>query len=294
MKTDTNRKFIMISLLVILVFGVMVFGIRLVSAFADEWTHDFDDLIKTNEPRLINDQATQTAEQPDAENDSEYQESTPNTSKPDPAVTLKTLLQNFENSTFSQAGWLHYVYYQESEVPNGVDLPQNYFFDGWYLIDEAGFVSQEVGSYYDDAGNLNQRGIFTDNTFINLTTNYRMETEGPYKLKLDGGVIKSILETYLLGSILIHEEITLEGKTVNEFSVLGNHQEPIYLSNSSQPVKSVRLSAIFDQETGALSETECVFILIDGTEELFYRVQISTLEWGDLPQEFIQLLEGNK
>ena len=292
MKKDTNRKFIMISLLVILLFGVMVFGIRLVPALADEWTHDFEDLIKTNEPRLINDQATQRAEQPDAENDSENQESTLNTSTPDPAATLQTMVQDFENNTFSHAGWLHYVYYHESEVNNGVALPQNYYVDGWYLVNEAGFVSQDVVSYYDDAGNLNQRGIFTNNTLINLTTKEEMETEGPYKLKLDLSVTKTMLEMQMAGSILIHEDTTIDDKSVDNFSVIGNYDKPTNLSNSSQPVKSVRLTVLFDQATGAISEMESVFILIDGTEELFYRVQISTLDWGNLPQEFIQLLEG--
>jgi len=96
MKTDTNRKFILISLLVVLLFGGLVFGISLAPALADAWTHDFDDLIKTNEPRLINDQATQAAKQPDAENDSEHHESTSNISTPDPAATLQNMVQDFE------------------------------------------------------------------------------------------------------------------------------------------------------------------------------------------------------
>lgn len=119
-----------------------------------------------------------------------------------------------------------------------------------------------------------------------------METEGPYKLKLDGGVTKSMLETQMEGSILIHEESTVNEKQMDIFTVIGNYDKPTHFSNSSQPVKSVRMTALFDQATGALSEMECVFKLIDETEELFYRVQISTLEWGDPPEELLQLLEG--
>ena len=289
MNTENNRKFILISIFVVLLFGVILAG---APALADEWTHDFDDLIKTNEPRLINDQATETAKQPDAEDDSEYQESISSTSTTDTATLLQNMVQDFENNTFTQKGWLHYAYYHESEVPNGVALPKNYFVDGWYLINEGGFVTQNVVSFYDDAGNLNQRGIFKDNTFFNLTTKEEFLAEGPYKLKLDLGVTKGMLEMEMLGSILILEDSTLNEKPVNKFTVIGNHQQPIDLSNSSQSVKSVRKTVIFNQETGAITEMETVFILIDGTEEVFYRAQITTLEWGDLPQELIQLLEG--
>lgn len=292
MNTDANRKFILISLLVIIIFGIMLFGIRLMPALAEEWTNNFDELIKTAQPRLINDQATQEADQSGTENAPDHQDSTSNTSSPDPAVSLQTMVQDFETNTFSQAGWLHYVYYQESEVPNGVTLPQNYTVDGWYLVDEAGYVSQEVGSYYDDTGNLILRGIFIDNTFINLNTKEEIKTEGPYKLKLDLGLITSMLEMQMKGSILTQEFITLSEKPMVKFSLTGNYDNPANFSNSSQPVKSVRVTALFDQTTGAISEYESVFILLDGTEELFSRVQISTLEWGNLPQEFIQLLEG--
>jgi len=204
------------------------------------------------------------------------------------------MLQDFEDKTFSQTGWLHYVYYQESEVSNGVALPQNYFVDGWYLINEAGIVTQDVVSYYDDAGNLNQRGIFKDNTFINLSTKEEMDTEGPYKLKLDLGVTKYMLEMQTEGSILTHEVSTLNEKPVIKFSVIGNYDKPTVFGNSSQPVESARMSILFNQATGAISEMKYIYILVDGTEELFYRVQSSTLVWGDPPQEFIQLLEGEK
>lgn len=163
MKTDTNRKFILISLLVILLFGVLLFGIRYVPALADGITHDHEDLVRMNAPRLINDRATETAKQPDAENEPVDQESTANTSTPDAAALLQNMVQDYENNTFSHTGWLHSVYYHESEVNNGVALPQNYYVDGWYLVNEAGFVTQNVVSRYDDAGNLISRGIYKDN-----------------------------------------------------------------------------------------------------------------------------------
>ena len=291
MKTDSNRKFALISLFVVLLFGVILYGVRWLPALADIGNHDFDELIQTNQPRLINDQATQTAEQAGLENDPEDQESTSKTPAPDPATVLQAMLQDFENNTFSQTGWLHYVYYHESEVDNGVALPKNYTADAWYLVDGAGYVSQDIGTFHDDAGNWINQGIFKDNIFINLITDERMEIEGPYKLKLDGGIIKSMLETQMVGSILTQENVTVDGKPLIRFSVLGNHENPIHLGNSSQPVKSVRLTILFDQGTGAISETEFVSILIDGTEELFYRTQIMVLEREDPPQELAQYLE---
>lgn len=271
----------MVSLLVLLFVGVMLLGVQLAPALADEFYPDHYDLVKTNEPHLINDRATETTKQPDTENESEDQESATNTSTSDTAALLKNMVQDFENNTFSQTGWLHYVYHQESEVNNGVALPQNYFLDGWYLVNETGNVSQHVVSYYDDAGNLNQREIYKDNTFINITTNEKMETEGPCRLKLDGGVTKYMLEMQMEGSILTHEFSTIDEKTVVKFSIIGNYDKPTIFGNSSQPVESVRMTILFDQATGAISEMEYVYILVDGTEELFYKVQPSTLAWGD-------------
>lgn len=292
MKTEKKRKLIMIPLFSLLLIGVMLLGVRLAPALANKFYPDHYDPVDPNEPHLINDMATQIAKQSGAETESVDQETAINTSTPDAAALLQSMVQDFENNTFSQSGWLHYVYYLESDVNNGATLPQNYFCDGWFLINETGNVTQHVISYNNDAGNLNQRGIYKDNTFINLTTNEKMETEGPYRLKLDGGVTKYLLEMQMEGSILTHEVSTIDEKPVIKFSIKGNYDKPTIFGNSSQPVESVRMTILFDQATGAISEMEYVYILVDGTEEVFYKVQPSTLEWGNLPQEFVQLLEG--
>ena len=291
MKTSKNRRLIMISLFALLLVGLMLLGVRLSPALANEFYPDHSDLVETNEPHLINDTATLIAEQPDAERKSEDQESAINASTLDAAALLKSMVQDFENNTFSQSGWLHYVYYLESDIPNGVTLPQNYYCDGWFLINKTGNVTQHVISYYDNARNLNQREIYKDNTFINLTTNDKMETEGPYRLKLDFGVTRYMLEMQMEGSILTHEVSTVDEKPVIKFSVIGNYDKPTVFGNTSQPVESIRMTTLFDQATGAISEIAYVYLLVDGTEELFYKVQTSTLEWGELPQEFVKLLE---
>lgn len=289
MKTEKNQRILLLSLIVLLLLGILLLGLRFAPALADEMTPDHYDLVETNESNLINDEVTEITKQPEAEDESKDQGSITNTSTPDAAALLHITLQDFEDKYFSQTGWLHYVYYQESEVSNGVALPQNHFVDGWYLINEAGFVAQDVVSYYDDAGNLNQRGIFKDNTFINLSNKEEMETEGPYKLKLDLGVTKYMLEMQTEGSILTHEVSTLDEKPVIKFSVIGNYDKPTIFGNSSRPVESVSMTILFDQATGAISEMEYIYKLVDGTEELFYKVEPSILARGDLPQEFVQL-----
>jgi len=288
-KTEKNQRILLLSLIVLLLLGILLLGLRFAPALADEMTPDHYDLVETNESNLINDEVTEITKQPEAEDESKDQGSITNTSTPDAAALLHITLQDFEDKYFSQTGWLHYVYYQESEVSNGVALPQNHFVDGWYLINEAGFVAQDVVSYYDDAGNLNQRGIFKDNTFINLSNKEEMETEGPYKLKLDLGVTKYMLEMQTEGSILTHEVSTLDEKPVIKFSVIGNYDKPTIFGNSSRPVESVSMTILFDQATGAISEMEYIYKLVDGTEELFYKVEPSILARGDLPQEFVQL-----
>ena len=291
MKTENKRKFIMLLLVALLIAGAMLLVVHLKSAFADESHLNLYDFVETNKPHLINDKATQIANQPDLEKEPENQESEINPSTADALTLFQSLMQDFEDNALSKSGWLHFVYYLESEVKNGVALPQNYYCDGWFLIDETGNVTQHVISYYDSDGNLNQREIFKNNTFINLTTNEEIKIEGPYTLKIDFGVTNYIVEMQMEGSILTHEVSTIDEKPVEKFTIIGNYDKPTVIGNSSQPVDGVRLTILFTQETGAISEISYVYFLIDGTEELFYKVQTSILEWGDLPQDFIELLE---
>ncbi len=100
MKTEKNRKILMFSLFGLLLLGIMLLGLRFAPALADEMTPDHYDLVKTNEPNLINDEATETAKQPEAEDESEDQGSTTNTSTPDAAALLHIMLQDFEDKTF--------------------------------------------------------------------------------------------------------------------------------------------------------------------------------------------------
>ena len=292
MKTNNSRRLTFISLLALLFVGTLLLGTRRSPALAEDFYPDHFDLVETNEPHLINDMATEIAEQPIVENKTEDQESVMNGSVYDMTASLKNMTKDFENDIFSQSGWLHYVYYLESDIPNGVSLPQNYSCDGWYFIDESGNVTQHVVSYYDDAGNLNQREIYEDHTFINLTNNDKMETEGPYRLKLDYGVTKYMLEMQAEGAILTEEVSSKNEKPMTKFSITGNYDKPTVFGNVSQPVESVRMTILFDQATGTISESVYVYILADGTEALFYKVQTPTLEWGELPQEFTSLLEG--
>ena len=291
MKTENKRKVIQLLLFALLIAGVMLLVARLKSAFADNSHLNLYEFVETNEPHLVNDMATQIANQPDLETEPENQDSAINTSTVDAPVLLQSLLQDFKYNTLSQSGWLHFVYYLESEVNNGVTLPQNYYCDGWFLVDETGNVTQHVVSYYDSNGNLNQKEIYKNNTFINLTTNEEIKIEGPYTLNIYFGVTNYIVEMQMEGSILTHEVSTIDEKPVEKFTIIGNYDKPTVIGNSSQPVEGVRLTILFSEETGAISEISYVYLLIDGTEELFYKVQTSILEWADLPQDFIELLE---
>jgi hypothetical protein len=203
-------------------------------------------------------------------------------------------VQGFENKTFTQTGWLHYVYYLESEVDNGVTLPQNYYCDGWYFVGEKGNVEKHIIGYLDESGNLNQQEIFKDNMFTNLTTNEKMEADSSYRLRIDFGVTKYASEMEMEGAILTRDVYSIDNKPVVKFTLTGNFDKPTIIGNSSQPVKSVRMTTVVDEATGAVSEVEYVYILIDGTEELFYRIQTKTIEWDDLPNEFVQIMKDKE
>ena len=123
MKIKDKRQVIKLLLFALLIAGVMLLVTQFKSAFADNSHLNLYDFVETNEPYLI----TQITNHPDLENEPENQEPAINTSTVDAPALLQSLLQDFEDHALSQSGWLHFVYYLESEVNNGVTLPQNFF-----------------------------------------------------------------------------------------------------------------------------------------------------------------------
>lgn len=284
----SNNKRIVFAISIFVLVGVLLLGLKYIPSLAKEIYPDLYGMVEQYEPELIDDRATQTAEQSESAEESNIEA---NSSDTDPAILLEKMVKEFEENTFTRSGWLHFAYTYESEVSNGIPLPENYLWDGWFLLNEQGDVIQHVISLNDVAGNLFQREIFKDNTFINLTTNDKMDNGGPYHLKLDLGVTKGMLWMQESGAILRQETDELDGRTAIRFSVQGTYDKPTVFGNSSQPVESIRSTVLFDQTSGAIYEMKDVYLLVDGTEELFYKVQVLTLEWDDLPEEFVQLLE---
>jgi hypothetical protein len=294
MKVQNNRKQIVIALIAFLLVSAILLGIGSIPAVADVIYPNPYAQVQTIEPHLINNRATQMANQTEAEHSSNNHDPATIVTPPDTPSSLQSMVQGFENKTFTQTGWLHYVYHLESEVDNGVALPQNYYCDGWYFVGEKGNVEKHIIGYLDESGNLNQQEIFKNNTFTNLTTNEKMEADSSYRLRIDFGVTKYASEMEMEGAILTRDVCSIDNEPVVKFTLTGNFDKPTIIGNSSQPVKSVRMTTVVDESTGAVSEVEYVYILIDGTEELFYRIQTKTIEWDDLPNEFVQIMKDKE
>ncbi|MEA5079472.1 MAG: hypothetical protein VB013_12950 [Anaerolineaceae bacterium] len=300
MKTPNKRIALIILSLVIVI--TLFFAGRFIPTLAKAIYPDMYGLVEKNEPKLINDLSTQEEVKTESTDESfpsiNDEVITPVT--PDAKSQLSTMLSELGNITFSKSGWIHFVYSNESDISNGVILPdgnlmpQNYINDGWYFVNDQGFVIKHLISLVDDAGNVLQREIFVNDTLVNLTTNEKMENIQPYRLKLDLGFSQEMLAMQDGGAILGEETDEIEGKPVIKFSIQGTFDKPTVLSNGSQPVKSIKLLMIFDQQNGAINEAEKIWQLTDDTEVLFEKNQVLTLQSDELPNEIAQILECGK
>jgi len=284
-------KIITIAFLVFAITLGLFLGGKYYSALAKEIYPDLYGLVEKNQPKLINDAATQITSQPSQKSESTPQEA---------VDQLKESLDQWDKSVFTQSGWIHFVYMTTSAVENGVVLPdgslmsQNYVTDGWYLINDQGLVEKHVISLIDDSGNVLQREVFMDGILINLTLNDKMQNIQPYKLKLDLGLSQEMLTMEKAGAILSNQKLSIDGQSVSEFSVLGTFDKPTILNNSPLQVESIQLVISFDEQTGVMYEVEKIWRLTDGSEILFEKNQFVSLNRAELPGETAQFLEVAK
>lgn len=87
------------------------------------------------------------------------------------------------------------------------------------------------------------------------------------------------------------ERVILNGKNIDKFSVIGNYDRPVVIGNLKVPVKGVRMTMIFDSDLAAISQVEDIYLLENGSERLFYKVDLITLQHEELPIDLATLLE---
>jgi len=150
---------------------------------------------------------------------------------------------------FAQSGWLHFVYSYESDLENGIVLPdyslmpKEYIVDGWYHINEDGKVFEHISTYGDGEGEVYQGSVFTNHSTISWPFFSQHEDE-PYTLSLNLGLAQRILDGYERGLALSAEADEMDGRAVVRF--LRHHRYDVlnYISNSSQQVQRTNVELI--------------------------------------------------
>ena len=218
----------------------------------------------------------------------------------DPVILLERMLKNFEESIYTQTGWLHYKYTYESDLENGIVfpddsiMPKEYVWESWYLVNEEGIVIESVTSLIDLEGSIIQQAVFANGTEYNLTFNINHTNLEDYPLLLDLGVARMMLQGYENGLPLSSETDEIDGRAVIRFILNQQYDDLNYISGSSQPVQAANMELVLDQNSGEILESKTVFILEDNTQELLQRQYDFTIEWAELPQELGQLIEDVK
>jgi hypothetical protein len=198
-------------------------------------------------------------------------------------------------------GWLHLVYQIDSEVDNGVVLPDgdpmpsSYVEDGWYFINKHGLVEKDVVTIKDPDGNILQQSAFNGNLGINFTLGFKDENLVPYEIKLDRGFIQSLLDAEALGILVNYQDISYKDKPSKEFSYTETYDNPVQIGGGQEPVESTYLSGIFTNETGEMVSYRKVLTYISGKEVLFEENSLLIAEFlTDAPSEILLLLESVK
>lgn len=192
---------------------------------------------------------------------------------------LKVLndLVNLANSTYLHAGWLYCS--GESQIfttaqktlPDGSPIPLKSTNHSWYRLDDTGKVLQAV-SFQDTGDSLtSQFSLYQNGMWKNITfgTSYAEES---YTLKLDNGIVESVLD---LGD---NDTVTMEITSLNGTNTVKIEKRYYYpkptqfLTNDPRKYIGNAVTQYVDQETGFTTQSEQSYIKSDGTLEVTSRL----------------------
>lgn len=180
-------------------------------------------------------------------------DSTTNVSTPSlkPSGIAIEILNMWRGKIIGKEGWLHLVYQIDSEVGNGIVLPDGSLMsssqieDGWYYINENGLVEKDVVTIKDLNGNILQQSAFNGKTGINFTFGFRDDRLVPYEIKLDRGFLQILLETESLGIPIYYQDIQHKDKPGKEFSFAEIYYEPVQFGIEQEFVESAHFLVCF-------------------------------------------------
>jgi hypothetical protein len=214
------------------------------------------------------------------------------------------VLQNFialteKNETrFLQPGWLHLVSQVDGDydVPsdpllNGEEIPQNYLWEEWMLVNDAGIVTQAVNLMLTLDRKLIQlttleNGYWTNQTLGEISKAY------PFKPGFAIGFREKLAKSIETGAIISQSPSTIEGQEVIRFVIGYDFGKPVKLGSFHQTVLSGESRAYVDPVTGEIRLLETIFTMEDGSTRTSTRTIPLKVEFGiEPPAEIMQYFE---
>lgn len=217
------------------------------------------------------------------------------------AKVAKEIVERWEDKVIQRGEWLHLVKKINSEIDNGVILPDgkpmppSYLEDGWYFINEIGLVDKHVVTLRDESGVVYQQSVHLDENGYNLTFGTKFGDAKPYKLKLDGGFVQYLEDVESLGILVKDDDILENGVSIKEFT----HQEvfdvPRIIGNSPWPIQSTTVSGLFDTETNEMIKYSKIYHSEDGNQLVFDGWELLLVEnLRNAPPNILEILESVK
>jgi hypothetical protein len=181
--------------------------------------------------------------------------------------------------------WLHLVYQINSEVDNGVILPDgrpmpsSYIEDGWYYLNKDGLVEKSVVTLKDEIGNTLQQAVFSGSVETNLTFGFKTENLVPYELKLDRGFLQYVEDAEELKISIKNQDVKYKNKPHKEFSFAEIYEQPTQFNGENQePVESASVVGLFSSETNEMTLYRKVWKYSNGQEALFEECELLLAE----------------
>ena len=182
--------------------------------------------------------------------------------KEDFAKEIQELVQKKEDSVF-KPGWLHVVSQVQantdpsSVLPNGVQIPNEYIMEDWYLLDTDGKVLQAASFMRDTKNNIIQESVLYKGNWHNLTLN-DITSSTEFKPKIDFGFSEMAIAQ---GTKIEKQDFILEGRDAILYVITEEYLD--YNKKYAQ----ILVRAYFDP-AGNLSLIETVLVAVDGSETL--------------------------
>lgn len=216
----------------------------------------------------------------------------------DALETLQNLIARWSAAILRpEGGWLHMMTHhtrykdQAGSLPNGQAIPLNYISDTWYHLNDQGQAVEVIALMRSEDGRTIQAATFRDNVWRNLTVGEKWEGE-PFSPRLDLGFSTDAIQALQLGTPLIQEMVTLEGRKALRFTIKEQFASPLSMEGYAQSAIGAERRAYFDAQSGSLLLYERCLVFSDGKERLVEKVVPIIYEFDVKPPiEVLALLQ---